>query len=497
MQNAKKSAKIIKKHKGVTKMSNTKTKSAMKDDMKLAKAKTLLVRAGVDADETLSQLVAKYGANTYDIVLNAVLKPADMMEAAGQKYANSKRTIEYYAAHEVSADQLVSAIGKPKTEISQKSTQKGTATVANEKTAANANSRGVKFNARVSNRTPSKTAAPKITDYSFSFNKTKNSQKTDTKNPLDWSVPPAKTTDKPKGSSTTKQETAASIPPTGYWFDLNKTPKKETKNPLDWQKFVTPPATPESKAEETYNKFFGARMVNRVSLDELMQQTGVTQADIQAVFRQNPEIIQEMGGGKTNQALAKAASRVSGTCKGGCLGGVQMIYANVSKEKEDMISAQDGAWPEKIPQAGNSNSACNTYIPLEKSGQFITLTYPNKAYNKTEGSKEAEAMKEFNRSLPAGTTVCIDNKIPDGYRGKAGLTDSEIHGHTWVLDTHKVSCSDGRQEDGPKFSRYGENMHISIAKDNYISKDLALKLIKQKQAREAALAQARQNKGRA
>ncbi|MBO5441901.1 MAG: hypothetical protein J6A09_04985, partial [Alphaproteobacteria bacterium] len=134
-----------------------------------------------------------------------------------------------------------------------------------------------------------------------------------------------------------------------------------------------------------------------------------------------------------------------------------------------------------------------------KSGRFITLTYPNKAYNKAENSKEVAAMKEFNKSLPAGTTVCIDNKIPDGKRGKAGLNDGEIHGHTWVLDNTKASCSDGRQEDGPKFSRYGKNMHISIAKDNCISKDLALMLIKQKQEREAlALAKAReQNRGRA
>ena len=484
-------------------MTDTKTKNAMMEDIKLAKAKALRARAGIETDKTLKQLVARYGANTYDIVLNAMLKPSRMMTAAGQKYANSKKVIEYYAAHQVPADQLASAIGKSKTEVAKKSSQKVTSSNSNKKVVAKAEVKRDKFNKRVSNRAPSKTAswglnrqstqeAPAVVPFKPNTSYletpwTKEKRETKTK-----SSPAAKKT---AVSAKTKAKPAENS------FDAFTKPlwkQVEENNSRAWQKPIMPVASAEEKAKKAYDKAFGARISGEVSLDELMKQTGVTQADIQAVFKQNPEIVREMGGGKTNQALARAASRVSGSCQGGCLGGVQTIYANVSKEKADIVSAQDGAWPKKIPQAGNYNSACNVYIPLEKSGQYITLTYPNKAYHKQETSKEAEAMKEFNKSLPAGTTVCLDNDIPDGYRGKAGLNESEIHGHTWVLDNTKASCSDGRQEDGPKFSRYGKNMHISIAKDNYISKDLALKLIKQKQAREAALAQAKQqNKGRA
>ncbi|MBO5284699.1 MAG: hypothetical protein J6B00_02360, partial [Alphaproteobacteria bacterium] len=363
----------------------TDTKSAMKDDMKLAKAKTLLVRAGVDADKTLKQLVAKYGANTYDIVLNAMLKPTDMMIAAGQKFANTKKTIEYYASHQVSDVQLAKAINKTKAEIAKRSAQKGTSSTTNRQASTRASARSERFNNRVSNRAPSKTSAVNQNKHNanaktkgipfkseeglgykapWSANKTPTPAKSQTTKRTTQKTPAVKTTTSPKQTTNSTPGTVPYANNSGIVVEMpwHKNTQEEQTGQFAWQgaKVTTP--------EDVYNKSFEGRS-DKVSLDELMKQTGVTQADIQAVFKAHPEIVQEMGGGKTNQALAKAASRVSGRSQHNCLTGVQEMHCAVNSENGEYIAKYNANWPEKIPQADGKNSACNVYIPLEKSGK--------------------------------------------------------------------------------------------------------------------------------
>ncbi len=274
---------------------------------------------------------------------------------------------------------------------------------------------------------------------------------------------------------------------------LNDMKSAKAKGTINWEEALKPqlplwlPQDADKQAEEMWEKAMNGKVAGNLSVDELMANAGVTPADIQAVVNKNPEIISRFEPGNTGKSLARAADGVVGKPEGNCLGGVQTMIgvANIGVT----IEKDNPDWPQKERYAGNSNSACNTYIPLEKSGQFLTINVKNKAYtrgNSEHKQEENRAMKEFNRKLPAGTIACVDNKKADAVRGFRPQNAGEIHGHTWVLDNDKRSKCDGEQPDGPDFTRYGPVIHISMPKDGGVPKDVALEFIKQAQKRQQA-----------
>ena len=93
------------------------SRTELSADAKLAKAKTLLNRLkakGVlnvkDIDALLSALNSRYGDRTYDIVLNCVNRPYEVMKALGQEGTTSAKTLQYFADHEISAADLEKAL---------------------------------------------------------------------------------------------------------------------------------------------------------------------------------------------------------------------------------------------------------------------------------------------------------------------------------------------------------------------------------------------------
>lgn len=63
----------------------------------------------------------------------------------------------------------------------------------------------------------------------------------------------------------------------------------------------------QQKAAEIYRQAMGASVTGNMPLAELMQKTGVTKADIQAVVDNNPALLHELSPGETNRKLARAA----------------------------------------------------------------------------------------------------------------------------------------------------------------------------------------------
>jgi hypothetical protein len=114
------------------------------------------------------------------------------------------------------------------------------------------------------------------------------------------------------------------------------------------------------------------------------------------------------------------------------------------------------------------------------------------AYGERPDSKGNARMKAFNRDLPSGTVASTSHKRnTKGY----ATNQSALHGHIWVKDNKGNSCSDGVQKDGPKdFNAYGPEVYVTLFKDDYIPKELALDLIKQAQQRQEMEQQRKQAK---
>ena len=247
-----------------------------------------------------------------------------------------------------------------------------------------------------------------------------------------------------------------------------------------------------SKVEEIYASNLGDNMTGNISVQDLFSKVGVTKADIQSVIDKNPEMLKHMSGGEINRKLARAANHIENETKGKCTQGVQMIFAKAGMG--DLVSGSNPNWPEKERGAGNSNSGCNVHIVLEKGGEFTTVHVANQAYtrriNKDEAQEKNQQMNEFNRDLPPGTPISIDNRV-DEFQGRRLPQDNQgiIHGHTGVINNrHNMAC-DFEQVNGVNFSRYGQNVNISIAKDMELSRDFAKACIKAKLEREQRVAQ--------
>lgn len=228
------------------------------------------------------------------------------------------------------------------------------------------------------------------------------------------------------------------------------------------------------QAEAIYNKLKKENGDN-ISIEDLLKYGGVKGIDIQNVFEENKEYFAQLQPGKTNKDLAARANRVSGRCEGGCLAGVQGMCPE--------LDGQNPNWPKK--EYGSSyNSACNAPEVLQKGGKYVVVEVENRAFGKGAWSPEDREMREFNKTLPGGTIAALDNYKPDELYGRRTPSDSQKHGHVWIQDNKGVACSDGRQPDGPSFSRYGRKMFICVAKDCQVPKEIAIELIKAAQERQ-------------
>ena len=154
-----------------------------------------------------------------------------------------------------------------------------------------------------------------------------------------------------------------------------------------------------------------------------------------------------------------------------------------------ILSGNNPDWPQKEPGAGRSNSGCNVYIPLEKSGLFTTVSIENKAYSrvgrKENKTAENQEMNDFIRRLPPGTTISIDNRV-DEFSGRRLPKDNQgiIHGHTCVINNRHNPACDYEQRNGVNFNRYGPKVNISLSKDMEASQKFAELCIEAKLTRE-------------
>lgn len=242
----------------------------------------------------------------------------------------------------------------------------------------------------------------------------------------------------------------------------------------------------EARATEFYEKLSQGR--DYIPLKNLLDSTKIDIKDVCYVLSRNQDNLCQIIPGKINKQLAFSASKVIGGRGSECLFGVQIIFDNANLS--GIISGNDKDWPEKI-KGCSSNSACNAYIPLEKSGKFIIIEIENLAYDKSRKSDENKKMQELAQSLPIGSIIITDNKIADEHQGRVyrDLTKvygrgGGIHGHICVKDIDGVYKSDIVEAKGPNFSKYGEIVRIALGKDINIKKELAIEIIKAYQIRE-------------
>jgi hypothetical protein len=244
----------------------------------------------------------------------------------------------------------------------------------------------------------------------------------------------------------------------------------------------------EERANNTYLALSEDVSSENIPLQFMMDKVGVTSEDVQTLISENPEVLSQIIPGRTNKALAKSSDKVKGGGDGHCLSGVQKIFDNAGLL--GILSGSTSQWPEKIGGC-RSNSACNAYVPLEKSGKFITVSIDNKAYNTSTWSNENQEMRDFVRNFPAGTIIITDNKITDenqdrNYRELQKIygTGGGMHGHITVKSNIGSYNSDIIEASGPNFSRYGEQVFISLPKDIQFSPEQAKQLIAISQKRQ-------------
>ena len=247
-------------------------------------------------------------------------------------------------------------------------------------------------------------------------------------------------------------------------------------------------ATPEEKATKTYETLMQDQVVAKeLSFSELMEKTGITKEDIQSVFSKNQDRLKDLIPGKVGSALAKSADKVTGKNNEGCLLGAQKIFGSAGVGS--IICGSNPDWPQKI-KGCSKNSACNAYIPLEKSGKFVNITLDNIAYNKSRTSPESQKLKTFCKTLPAGSVIITDNKMADEHLGRRYTelsqlygTGGRLHGHIAIKDNHGLYKEEGVAI-VPSFHNYGKTFKVSLSTDYHVPKDLAIQLLTAKEVRE-------------
>lgn len=419
-------------------------KETMKADAKKAAFQKRLVKelhlSSSESQKAIDTLIQKYGENAYSVISNSLARPYEVAQVTGQKgRITSKTTLKYFCENEIPTDKLAKSLGKSKSEIEKAMPAK----------TAQAQKEPAKKETKVS--------APKK-------NKETKVLKVDERQ--DRLV--AKT-----------QQRKLKIDP--IWKSIQQ-PKLE-----DWAK---PIGKRKETPEEVYKKVCGNQSKGDPSLEDLMKKANVTRADLQAVLAEEKSLdakakmIKSMTPGKRNRLMANEADKTEGACHGNCLSGVQRMEEGVAAKEgvEPRIGKYDPEW-NKYTKNGDENGACHAHYVYDSHGDHVTVSVPNLACNKRDGSPENEQMKAFNRQLPAGTIASTANKEDEALRGTANL--SAKFGHIWVKDNKGNSCSDGVQPDGPKdYNRYGDKMYVTLSKDVSVPKELALRLIAKAQERE-------------
>ncbi|MBE6462215.1 MAG: hypothetical protein E7005_00445 [Alphaproteobacteria bacterium] len=253
--------------------------------------------------------------------------------------------------------------------------------------------------------------------------------------------------------------------------------------------FLSVVKTIEDRTMDAYNATIGSKIDKKINIKDLMEKAGVKVEDMQEVVNQNKDILKQLEPGMTSVKLARAADKVRGSLTQNCLLGVQHIFASAGYG--DYLDGSNGLWPKKIGN-GPYNSACNTNKTLEKTGSFITLSVENTAYNTNKQSLENQEMRAFCKTLPAGTVLICDNKLPDQIEGKNYSTlirqygkGGPIHGHVAVKANNGSYKSDGVEPFGPNFARYGERVSFSIPLDTRVPENVAYAFIKQAELRKS------------
>lgn len=254
------------------------------------------------------------------------------------------------------------------------------------------------------------------------------------------------------------------------------------------------------KVDEAYSQACGGDDKDKISIQDLMKQANVKGEDFQAVCNDCPELLGEIGGGKSCEALAKAADvvktkYVDGKAQTGmCKSGVDAIHrkaVSFGLPKDSLHTAASvkaiDDYRKKRPYQGASNGGCNIYAGLESSNDYVTVAVKNEAYCKSKGCTEDKKMNSVLLQCQPGVTVTID-AVEDRNISQAKTAGGKW-GHT-VVRANKTKtlgrpwACDFEQGD-INFSRYGEYAHICFPKDAYVSKDYAKMIIAKAQERQA------------
>lgn len=424
-------------------------KEEMKQDAKTASVCRRLVKelhiSASESKKIVDGLIAKYGDNAYEVINASMVRPYDALAALGEKGRSSRRTLKFFLEKDLTNEQLVKALGKDK----------------------------VKTKAKLGKEMKDDAAKAKSAKKDLPQNMASRQQKLDTKTK----------TKETKVRAATKSNIGTEF---GFASAGNKDAASKSWKYPAWR-----PQTPEEKALETYEKISANNYTGALTFDELAEKAGVTKADLQALLNKKRtldakgELIASIVPGRTRDAFAKEAEEVEGKCGGKCLTGVQEMAVGVyGSDEASPINGARKEWKTDVEKAkgDNANSACNAHVLFDAQGGGITLTVPNLAFGQRAGSKQDKQMKAFNDKLPGGTIASTaHNRNSKGY----APNKSALHGHIWVKDNHGNSCSDGVQKNGPKdFNAYGSKVYVTLFKDDYFPKDLALQLIQQAQQRQ-------------
>lgn len=428
-------------------MEGVMTKSATKTTMKRQSVhKTKMDKVYEDVKKftkdkkVADKLIEKYGVEcAYAIVRQSMQEPGNVAKRINSqaKIYKTGDVIKYFATAKLSDAEVAKGI------------KKTTQFVANSKKCKNTTPKAQASQKKVEEKTATpRTQTPK-TKTSSSKGYKRSREKSETRKILS-----EQSSEAFKLPSDNTRVAQRNIP-----VNLNDTPEHQSSK---------------ESAEIIYNRLAGGNKGN-VSIEDLLKYGGVKGMDIQNVFEENKEYFAQLQPGKTNKNLASRANRVSGKCEGGCLAGVQGMCPE--------LGGQNPNWPKKEYKS-SSNSACNAPEVLEKGGKYVVIEVENTAFGRGKDSAEEKQMKAFNKTLPGGTIAALDNYKTDDLQGRRPQNNSQKHGHIWVQDDKGAACSDGRQPDGPQFSRYGKTMFICVAKDCQVPKEIALELIKAAQERQ-------------
>ncbi|MBR2136519.1 MAG: hypothetical protein IJ852_00970 [Alphaproteobacteria bacterium] len=237
----------------------------------------------------------------------------------------------------------------------------------------------------------------------------------------------------------------------------------------------------------------------QVTIETLMRQAGVTAEDIQVVANAHPEIISQIGGGKTCEEAARSASSRGGVARGQCGSGTRKVLVGARGMSCDSIQSNvaQNARAEYSRSLGFQKGQAggdSVYIGLEATGNYISIDIENEAYGKTttyNGPLDRSMWTTVSKISP-GAVLSFDPIFDPVWRQQAAAghktygntpwTAGAIWGHAGVMTNDEDVQCDGRQKRIP-FSRYGPQIHVSYPKDAFVPKEYALLCIQQAQER--------------